>query len=270
MRFDIALEEVRSLGDFLRDAVRKTPTVSEKTSHKDIVTEYDVYVEQRFRKMISDNFPQDVVFGEEIKTAAPTFSENVWYIDPIDGTTNFVSRGCGFSVSVAFYQNSAPVFGIVLDVMANELFHACTGRGAYKNGGRLSTKSKKLNEMILSTPVVSHTFLHPHSCQDGLVRLAEDIRAVRSMGCVSLEMCSVAEGRSDIFIAMKSSPWDHNAARIIISEAGGLARTLDNKPIDNDTPTAVLAASSCDTLDFIYNNYIAGGERDGAVCGNRV
>lgn len=92
--------------------------------------------------------------------------------------------------------------------------------GVWRGGTaiRVSNRSE-ISELLLSVPDVLHAFLNPHPYQAGLIRLAQDVRGVRRLGSVALELCAVAAGEADVFIAPRSSPWDHNAARIILTQA---------------------------------------------------
>ena len=74
---------------------------------------------------------------------------------------------------------------------------------------------------------------------------------MRSMGCVALELCAVAAGEAELFVALRSCPWDHNAARIILAEAGGCICALDGAPLPQDAGSAVLAACSRPLLEQV-------------------
>ena len=72
----------------------------------------------------------------------------------------------------------------------------------------------------MTVPGVPRTLLNPHPRQEGLLRLAREVRGVRSLGSVALELCALAAGEADLFVTLRSCPWDHNAGRIILAEAG--------------------------------------------------
>lgn len=220
-RYSLAKAWVMEMGAFLREATRKPFDFSAKTGHQDIVTAFDKEVERFFRDSIGKAFPDDAIVGEEGAPASGG-SGVTWYIDPIDGTTNFVNLRKHFAISVGCYQAGEPRFGLVCDVIADELYEAFAGEGARKNGQRLGREAPTaaLEKMILSTPNVQDAFWRGYPWQRAMVRLSEQVRAVRSLGSVALELCAVAEGTVDIFVAMRSAPWDHNAARVILEEAG--------------------------------------------------
>ena len=84
-----------------------------------------------------------------------------------------------------------------------------------------------------------------------MLRLAQAVRGVRSLGSVALELCALAAGEADLFVAMRSCPWDHNATRIILTEAGGSISTLEGGPLPLGERTTVLAANSLETWKLV-------------------
>ena len=99
------------------------------------------------------------------------------------------------------------------------------------------------------------TFLQPGPGRQDLLRLAQDVRAVRSIGSVALELCAVACGEADLCVATRSCPWDHNAVRIILQEAGGAIASLNGAPLPLNEPGTVLAAGSSEALDLVLKQY---------------
>ena len=245
-RFSLAKEWVAQMGEYLREVTSQPFDFSTKTGHQDIVTAHDKKVEQFFREKIHKYFPLDDVVGEEFSGKIASGSGIRWYIDPIDGTTNFVNLRRNFAVSVGCYRDNQPLFGLVLDVIHNDLFSAFAGEGAYKNQQKLDggRASEQLCEMILSTPNVQDTFWRGYPQQNAMLRLAEEVRAVRCMGSVALELCQVAEGVVDIFVAMRSAPWDHNAARLIIQEAGCYISQFGEDTLFLDREASIYACRS--------------------------
>ena len=256
-RFLLAREWVERMGEYLREVTSQPFDFSAKTGHQDIVTVHDKKVEQFFRENIHRYFPQDDIVGEEFSGKIGTGSGIRWYIDPIDGTTNFVNLRRNFAVSVGCYRDNQPVFGLVLDVIRNDLYSAFAGEGAYKNTEKLGEGRvpENLGEMILSTPNVQDAFWRGYPQQNAMLRLAEEVRAVRCMGSVALELCQVAEGTVDIFVAMRSAPWDHNAARLILQEAGCYISQLGEDTLCLDRETSVYACRSRGLAEKLRTEY---------------
>ena len=256
-RFLLAREWVERMGEYLREVTSQPFDFSAKTGHQDIVTVHDKKVEQFFRENIHRYFPQDDIVGEEFSGKIGTGSGIRWYIDPIDGTTNFVNLRRNFAVSVGCYRDNQPVFGLVLDVIRNDLYSAFAGEGAYKNAQKLGEGRvpENLGEMILSTPNVQDAFWRGYPQQNAMLRLADEVRAVRCMGSVALELCQVAEGTVDIFVAMRSAPWDHNAARLILQEAGCYISQLGEDTLCLDRETSVYACRSRGLAEKLRTEY---------------
>lgn len=255
-RFDFARQWIMEMGEFLREAVKQPFDFSAKTGHQDIVTAFDREVELYFRRRIGEHFPGDSIVGEELDREAGE-SSVMWYIDPIDGTTNFVNLRRHFAISVGCYRNGAAEFGFVYDVMAKDLYWAYAGEGAYKNDLRLGQTAPvtELSKMILSTPNVQDAFWRDYTWQGAMLELADRVRAVRSLGSVALELCAVAEGTVDLFAAMRSAPWDHNGARLILQEAGCRLWSLGQENLPRDRELAIAACRSEEVFRLLKNRY---------------
>lgn len=251
-RFSLAQKLVLEAGERLRRECRVEHAAQQKTGHQDLVTRCDRETEKFLRSRFLEAFPGDTVVGEEYEQEGDGRGTATWYIDPIDGTTNFINERRDYAVCVGCYVKGEPCFGLVLDVRLKKLYSGRTGMGAFCNGREIHTASRQeVEEMLLLTPDILHTFLRPHSMQPGLVRLSEELRGVRSRGSVALELCAVAEGEADLFATTRSSPWDHNGARIILTEAGGAICTLEGKALPVDSDTTILAGSSEHTVAMV-------------------
>ena len=233
-RFDTARALVLAAGARLRLARPEAGAVWEKTGHQDLVTRCDRETEQFLRSGILSAFPGDAIVGEEYPATPPG------------------SQHRNYAVSVGCYQDDVPAFGLVLDVERGALYSARHGGGALRDETPIHVSHcGVLRDALLTTPGVLHTFLREHPRRAGLVELAGAVRGVRSMGCVALELCAVAAGEAELFVALRSCPWDHNAARIILAEAGGCICALDGAPLPQDTSSAVLAACSRPLLEQV-------------------
>lgn len=257
-RFELAHGLILEAGQTLRRERLLDCCASQKTGHQDMVTRFDKETEQLFRSRIQETFPEDAIVGEEMPRGGGESSETVWYIDPIDGTTNFINQRRHFAVSVGCFKKGRPSFGLVLEVVSGELYTAREGEGAYRNGERLNTAARSdIKEMLMSVPGLYHSFIREHPRKEGLARLAGDLRGVRCLGSVALELCSVAAGETDLFVTMRSCPWDHNAARLILTEAGGCIRSIDGGELPSDSKCAVLAGSSREVVEHVLKNYLS-------------
>ena len=257
-RYYFAMECVKKAADVLKAAGFENVEITQKTSHQDLVTPMDSGIETMIRQWILEQYPDDLVIGEEssYKEEAQNSGSSTWYLDPIDGTTNYVNIHKNFSISLAYSKDDTVIFGIVYDVMNSRMYHAYLGEGAFINSEPLQTLSAvPLSEAILTTPVVNHTFLDDHELKDGCISLSSSVRGVRSMGCVSLELCELAEGGANICIAMRSGPWDHNAAALIVKEAGGYFRPLLADDLSPRYSGPIFASTDKQLAQITYQKY---------------
>lgn len=202
--------------------------------NRDLVTKYDTIVEDHLVAAIKARFPDDDILAEE-RGEHPAHSERaMWIIDPIDGTTNFVTAHRDFAISVARYRDGKPEFGIVYDCMADTLYLGIAGRGAWRDGILLPKRD------VVSRPdaIIEISVATVHRLREIADRNQEPSevatmahRGQRSFGCASLGLCRVADGTLDIYLSSRISTWDYAAAVIVLGECGGLA-TVETKPGD--------------------------------------
>ena len=115
-RFNVAVDVVQNAGDLLRQCRLEESEICQKTGHQDLVTHWDRKIEQLLRNEILTAFPQDSIVGEEYPPEAHRTGAVTWYIDPIDGTTNFINQHQNYAISVGCWEGSTPLLGLVLDV----------------------------------------------------------------------------------------------------------------------------------------------------------
>ncbi|VDP36499.1 unnamed protein product [Soboliphyme baturini] len=137
--YSVALQLVRNAGNLVREAFHRPSGVEfeTKSSSIDLVTEIDRNVEALLVNGLKAEFPDHTFIGEESTALGKheKFTDSpTWLIDPIDGTTNFVHRLPFVCISVGFYVNKRPSFGIIYNPILEDLFTARQGQGAYKNG----------------------------------------------------------------------------------------------------------------------------------------
>ena len=150
------------------------------------------------------------------------------------------------------YQDGVPAFGLVLDVERGALYSARHGGGALRDETPIHVSHcGVLRDALLTTPGVLHTFLRGAPPARWACRACRSCPRGAQHGGVALELCAVAAGEAELFVALRSCPWDHNAARIILAEAGGCICALDGAPLPQDTGSAVLAACSRPLLEQV-------------------
>ena len=197
-RFNVAVKVVQNAGELLRQCRLEEAEVSQKTGHQDLVTRWDRRTEQLLRNEILTAFPRDAIVGEEYPPEAHRTGSVTWYIDPIDGTTNFINQHQNYAISVGCWDGSVPLFGLVLDVERKTLYWGKHGGGAWQDQTPIHTSVRReLSELLLTTPGLQYTFLESHPYQERMIRLSRKVRGVRCLGSVALELCEVAAGRAD-------------------------------------------------------------------------
>ena len=230
---------VRQAGETVLSARDISARTHEKTSAADLVTEYDVAVENFLREKLLTLLPEAVFFGEE--EAGPAHPEQGWafIVDPIDGTTNFVRDLRQSAVSVALAKD-----GVVYDPYKNEMFSAQKGKGAFLNGVPIHVSEKSLSEGIfaMGTALYRREYFAP------TLRLTEQLFArscdFRRMGAAALDLCAVACGRVEAFFEYSLCPWDYAAGSLLITEAGGAVSTLEGGPLPIVRRSSVWASNA--------------------------
>ncbi len=195
----------------------------------DLVTEADKAAEKLITDRIGKEFPTHDLYGEE-GTRTNTGSDYRWYIDPLDGTTNFAHGFPVFCVSLGLTSKDQRIAGVLYDPTRDELFAAERGSGTYLNGVRASvSKVNNLAECLTGTGFPSHKrHKNPNIYFYHVITLRT--HGVRRAGSAALDLASVACGRLDCFWEFNLNPWDTAAGSILVEEAGGKITRFDGSP----------------------------------------
>ena len=186
----------------------------------DLVTVADRTSEKLIRERIKALWPTHDILGEE-EGLVDTGSDYRWYLDPLDGTTNFAHGFPVFCVSMGLEYKSRRIAGVVYDPTRDETFSAEQGSGAYLNGERIHvSKTAKLAESLLATGFPSNKRHHNHNIHF-YHQITLRTHGVRRAGSAALGLCYVAYGRFDGFWEFNLNPWDTAAGVLIVEEAGG-------------------------------------------------
>ena len=230
----IAETIAREAGALLREFYHRGVTTEYK-GDVDLVTEADRASEALIVARLKEMLPSHGVYGEE-GTRQGLENEFRWYIDPLDGTTNFahgfpafcVVMGCERRVpGLAADQDGEMVAGVIYDPLRDEMFSAERGGGAKLNGKAIHvSKAKLLQESLIATGFPSHKrHLNPnvHFYQEFTLRSHGVWRA----GSAALDLAYVACGRLDGYWEFKLNPWDTSAGYLLVEEAGGVVTHFD-------------------------------------------
>jgi len=213
----------REAGSLLMDYFRQHVKIEYK-GDVDLVTVADRKSEALILERIRKQFPTHDVMGEE-GTRIETGSEYRWYVDPLDGTTNFAHGYPVFCVSLAVERLGQRIAGVIYDPTRDEMFSAELGSGARLNektngsAMRVSTTAN-LGECLVATGFPSHK-RHKNPNIYFYHQLTLRTHGVRRAGSAALDLCNVASGRFDGFWEFNLNPWDTAAGVLMVEEAGG-------------------------------------------------
>jgi myo-inositol-1(or 4)-monophosphatase len=197
--------------------------------HNDFVTEVDQAAEQAIIDILKTAYPDHAILAEESGASSNLHDENdnVWIIDPLDGTTNFIHGFPTYCVSIALQQRGQITQAVVYDPNRNDLFTATKGSGAYLNEKRIRVSRRdKMVDALIGTGF-------PFRDMEGLDEylqmfriMTEKCAGLRRPGAAALDLAYVAAGRLDGFFEKGLQPWDMAAGSLLITEAGGIMGTF--------------------------------------------
>jgi len=216
---EIATQLARGAGALIRARRHDRFAVDTKSTPTDVVTEIDRAAEAYIRTELATRRPDDAVLGEE--AGGRDGSSGVrWFVDPIDGTVNFVLGLPQYAVSIAAEVDGRTVAGCVHNPISGELFHATLGGGAFEGDQRLPGPRR----VPLERAVVATGFGYEagrRAKQAAIVAtLLPRIADIRRLGSAALDLCTVAAGRLDGYFEVGLNSWDWSAGVLIASEAG--------------------------------------------------
>ena len=188
----------------------------------DYVSEADQEAEKIITEALMKAYPQYKITAEE-SGSNDVKSEYEWFIDPLDGTTNFIHGIPQFAVSIGLCKDKIPILGVVYDPFKNELFCAEKGKGALMNEKKIRVaKCNSIKKAVFGTGIPYRKKDHSGVYIETL-RTLMDARcgSIRRLGAAALDLSYVASGRLDGFWEFNLKPWDIAAGSIIVSESGG-------------------------------------------------
>ena len=226
----IALRAARKAGDLIVRASDELDRVGHQAKGvADYVTEVDIAAEQEILYQLGKAYPEHAFLAEESGQIGNAKSDNLWVIDPLDGTSNFMRGIPHYCVSIACIVDGRLAHAVVFDPVRQEEFTASRGRGAQLNGHRLRVSNRTdLRECLLGTgiPFLGHEQQRLPQYTQTLAELAAQCMGIRRAGAAALDLAYVAAGRFDGFWETGLERWDIAAGALIIKEAGGLISDL--------------------------------------------
>ncbi len=197
----------------------------------DLVTEADRASEHLILERLGQHFPTHTVVAEE-GGAHQGASDYRWYVDPLDGTTNFAHGFPVYNVTLGLERAGELIAGVVYDPTRDEMFQAEKGCGAFLNGRRIQvTKTARIEDALCATGFPSrkrHQNINVHF----YYQFAMQSHGVRRAGAAAIDLAYVACGRLDFFWEFNLNPWDMAAGVLLVREAGGACTDMHGAPFD--------------------------------------
>lgn len=213
-----------------------------KSSSRDVVTQYDRRVQELLMERLQEAVPQAGFFCEESSQQSVQGVQQLFIIDPIDGTMNFVHHLNHSCISVAYMEGGELKAAAVYNPYVDEMFSAVKGEGAYLNGRRIYTDPSPLNEGLVcvgTSPYSSELTDRSFQLMKKAFMASLDLRR---QGSAALDLCSVAAGRAVAYFELRVSFWDYAAGALIVHEAGGRCMRLEGGELPlNGDKTSILA-----------------------------
>ena len=189
-----------------------------KKGPTDFVTNSDLKTEKVIIEELKKAKPQYSIISEEYGIENNKDKNNIWIIDPIDGTVNFLHGIPHFAISIALKSKDEIISGLIFDPIKDEMFYAEKNNGAYFNNHRIRvSKKKEIEDCLFATGKIDNKYEIPH----------------RKSGCAALDMAYVATGRYDGYFQNNLNLWDIAAGIIIVKEAGGIINDINLSNYNN-------------------------------------
>jgi len=228
-------------GKIIHEGYHATKEITHKGT-VDLVTQYDVAVEKFVMERLQVDFSEYILIGEESHEGSYHYDKAI-YIDPIDGTTNFVHGFPHLALSIGVWEEGKPVMAVVYNPILEEMFWAVRGEGAYLGEKRLSVSTQDtLQQSLIGTgfPYAKvNAGVEYHWVIDCLTNLLPHIRDIRRLGAAAVDICYLAEGKIDAFYEIDLKPWDVAGGILILQEAGGKVSNVAGNAYDFDDKSIV-------------------------------
>jgi myo-inositol-1(or 4)-monophosphatase len=241
-RLNILKKIAKEAGEIVRKGYHRHKDISHK-GVVDLVTNYDIATEKFIIEALKEDFDEYTIVGEESYESRGYHYPKAIYIDPIDGTTNFIHGIPHLAISIGLWEDEVPIIGVVYNPILDELYYAYRGEGAYCNGRAIEVSTQNsLQQSLIGTgfPYAKvNRGVEYKWVIASLTSILPYIRDIRRLGAAALDLCYLAEGKIDAFYEIDLKPWDTAGAIVILLEAGGRVTTLDSKSFDFDDKVIV-------------------------------
>ena len=220
---DLALEVAREAGALLLERFgRLTGAEIARKGPRDLVTSADKDAEAHVVRRLSEAFPDHAIVAEEGARRASLDGRPAWFVDPLDGTTNFVHGIPVFAVSIGYVEEGRPRLGVVHAPALGKTWWGGPGQGAWEDDRPVSVSATPmLSEALLATGFAYDVDRLPDDNLDNLASLARRARGIRRLGSAAIDLAYVAAGHFDGYWELHLNPWDVAAGAALVLAAGG-------------------------------------------------
>ncbi len=228
---EVLKEVAKEAGKLLLEYRGKFERVESKTISSDVVSEADYESQKLITSKLSKSFPNVRVVGEESYSGEEIDSGEVFLVDPLDGSLNYVHGLPFYSVSIAYLRDGKVISGVVYLPETGEMFYAELGKGSYLNGERLKAGEDEFEKALIVTG-------WPYD-RDGIrwtyraiEKVNERVQEIRILGSCAAELSYLAAGRISGYFEIGLSPWDIAAGYLIATEAGAVVTSFSTDGMD--------------------------------------
>jgi myo-inositol-1(or 4)-monophosphatase len=238
----VATKAAREAGRIINKASNDVNALKvQSKDFNDFVSEVDHAAEQAIIDTLKYAYPDHGFLGEE-SGKSNAEAENIWIIDPLDGTTNFLHNFPVYCVSIALQQKGVLTQAVIYDPVRNDLFTATKGRGAFLNDKRIRVANRsKLQASLIATGFPFRDFTHLDTYLAMLKDMIKSTTGIRRPGSAALDLAYMAAGYTDGFFEIGLSSWDVAAGGLIVQEAGGMVGDFEGNESWLDTGNIVAA-----------------------------
>ncbi|WP_323011782.1 inositol monophosphatase family protein [Castellaniella sp.] len=250
-------------------ALHRSDLIIDTKQRNDLVSQADREAEQAIIQILQARTPDIGIIAEE--SGGQAGSQATWCIDPLDGTTNFLSGIPHYAVSIALIAHvgsqpdgqtplpqDTPLIGVIYDPNREELFTALHGIGAWLNGRRIyCSDTRLLADSVLATGFPFRDFSFESQYMPGFTDAMHQTRGVRRLGAASLDLAWTACGRYDGYWEMGLAPWDVAAGTVLVRAAGGVCEDLHHQAPWPDSGYVVASNAHIATaLDILISRHL--------------
>ncbi|HLR91996.1 MAG TPA: inositol monophosphatase family protein [Atopostipes sp.] len=231
---------LREAASEIKIALKSDLEVEVKSRKNDLVTIMDRKTEKNLVEKINTHFPDDLIISEEgfgDQVDRTDFeNQTVWFLDPIDGTLNFVLQNENYAVMLAVYEKGVGQQAYIYDVERDKLYWSIKGEGVYCNDQRLP----KIKDLSLKDGLFASNSMFLSDKQVGLnAEITKRAMGVRTLGSAGLEFAELVKGSTVAYVSYGLKPWDIAPGLMMVQENGGVVTNFDGSPVDilNSSPT---------------------------------